>query len=354
MAHISFSGRKLIENRHMSLPTLKLLPREGKSLPMGTRTDDNMVIHGDNLLALKALLPLYANKIKCIYIDPPYNTGNEHWVFNDNALSFSPKELGIDIVPSLDKLELDQHDAWLCMMMPRLKLLHELLADDGVILISIDDNEHARLKLLLDDIFLEQNFLANLVWNSPGTRDVKKSTDVSNEHEYILVYAKNISAKSVFAQSRNTADLIHDTQSRPIQYGWPFNTGRPTVIGQGIYTEDGLRDCKAIFGDRAFDYPKPVALIKLLLSEFTRSDSIILDSFAGTGTTGQAILELNNETGSSRRVILIEKEDYADTITAERIRRVITGKRPATAKPGQGTRGSFSYFEISDQSVNSA
>ena len=348
MAYISFKGRELIEDRHLSLPTPDLVPQMEKSFPTGAvRTDDNMVIHGDNLLALKALVPLYANKIKCIYIDPPYNTGNEHWVFNDNASSFSAIDLGIDISTGTEDLQLDQHDAWLCMMMPRLKLLHELLADDGVILISIDDNEHARLKLLLDDIFHEQNFIANLVWNSPGVRDVKRATDVSNEHEYILVYAKDISAKGVFTHSDPVVYLAPDTQSRPIQYGWPFNTGRPTVIGDGIYTEDGLRDCKAIFGERAFDYPKPVALIKSLMSEFTRPDSIVLDSFAGTGTTGQAILELNANDSGHRRAILIEKQDYADTITAERMRRVITGDRPASGEPAEATGGSFCYFEIS-------
>ena len=151
----------------------------------------------------------------------------------------------------------------------------------------------------------------------------------------------------MFTHSDPVVYLAPDTQSRPIQYGWPFNTGRPTVIGDGIYTEDGLRDCKAIFGERAFDYPKPVALIKSLMSEFTRPDSIVLDSFAGTGTTGQAILELNANDSGHRRAILIEKQDYADTITAERMRRVITGDRPASGEPAEATGGSFSYFEIS-------
>lgn len=111
---------------------------------------DNMIIKGDNLLALKALLPRFEGKIKCIYIDPPYNTGNENWVYNDNVNS---KEIKKWLGEVVGKDDLSRHDKWLCMMLPRLKLLHRLLSDDGVIFISIDDNEMANLKLLCDEVF---------------------------------------------------------------------------------------------------------------------------------------------------------------------------------------------------------
>lgn len=111
---------------------------------------DNMIIKGDNLLALKALLPRFEGKIKCIYIDPPYNTGNENWIYNDNVNSPKIKKWLGEVV---GKDDLSRHDKWLCMMLPRLKLLHRLLSDDGVIFISIDDNEMANLKLLCDEVF---------------------------------------------------------------------------------------------------------------------------------------------------------------------------------------------------------
>lgn len=139
----------------------QLVPNKKLSLTDKVSLHDNLIIQGDNLKALKALLPTYAGKIKCIYIDPPYNTGNESWVYNDNVNSPMIKDWLGKVV---DKEDMTRHDKWLCMMMPRLKLLCELLSEDGFIFISIDDNELHRLKLLCDEIFGEDKFIATINW----------------------------------------------------------------------------------------------------------------------------------------------------------------------------------------------
>ena len=148
---------------------------------------DNKIIRGDNLLALKSLLPQYENKIKCIYIDPPYNTGNENWIYNDNVNSPQLQKWLGQVVGSED---LTRHDKWLCMMYPRLKLLHKLLRDDGAIFISIDDNEQANLKLICNEIFGASNFVAEIIVQSNSAKNNAKFISIT--HEYLIVYAKNI------------------------------------------------------------------------------------------------------------------------------------------------------------------
>src|SRR3989338_4674338 len=162
MATINFKGKEIVRNHHLTIPYHELVPDVKKAcLPVGKglskkpSLNDNLIIHGDNLLALKALLPTYAERVKCIYIDPPYNTGNEKWAYNDNVNSPMMKDWLGKVV---DKDDLTRHDKWLCMMMPRLKLLRELLRDDGVIFVSIDNNEIDHLRMLLDEVFYE-NFL---------------------------------------------------------------------------------------------------------------------------------------------------------------------------------------------------
>lgn len=163
MATLNFKGKQFVQNHHLSVPYHQLVPKKDKSLTDKVRLDDNLIIHGDNLKALKALLPTYAGKVKCIYIDPPYNTGNENWAYNDNVSSPMTQEwLG----KVIDKDDLTRHDKWLCMMMPRLHLLHELLQDDGVIFVSIDDNEIYHLRMLMDEIFGEDNFVECFIWKS--------------------------------------------------------------------------------------------------------------------------------------------------------------------------------------------
>jgi len=163
MAQIQFKGKSFVQNHHLLVKYHELIPKKEKSLTDKVSLHDNLIIHGDNLKALKALLPLYAGKIKCIYIDPPYNTGKEKWTFNDSVNSPMMQEWLGKVVDSED---LTRHDKWLCMMTPRMKLLRELLSEDGAIFVSIDDNELHHLRSLMDDIFREQNWLGTVVWRN--------------------------------------------------------------------------------------------------------------------------------------------------------------------------------------------
>ena len=156
MPTLDFKGKQHIYAHHLTVPYRPLVPDAARSLNAAD-VDDNLIIHGDNLHALKALLPRYAGKVKCIYIDPPYNTGNEGWVYNDNVNSPLMKEWFKHQSP-VDGEDLERHDKWLCMMWPRLHLLKELLSDDGVIFVSIDDNEQHHLRMLMDEIFGEVAF----------------------------------------------------------------------------------------------------------------------------------------------------------------------------------------------------
>jgi len=375
------------------------------------------------LKALKALLPTYAGKIKYIYIDPPYNTGNENWVYNDNVNSPMMQEWLGKVV---DKEDLTRHDKWLCMMMPRLKLLRELLCDSGVIFISIDDNEIASLRTLMTEIFNEENFIQEIIWkNKYGPGAMTKA--FGNVHEYVLCYSKtpiqsieaplseeeikNYKLKDskfskrggyitqplmtrskddrpnlvypikykgekilpdkqwIWEESRLQAAINNDEvvfnksdegkwSVRFKQYlkdeNGKIRMGKPISISNGPFNQDGTWEIETIFGDKnEFNNPKPSALIKKLLSFVIngdeKNDFIVLDSFAGSGTTGHAVLDLNKEDGGKRKFILVEMEDYADKVTAERVRRVIKGVKSAedgNLKKGLG--GTFSYFELGD------
>src|SRR3990167_3266456 len=173
MATLNFKGKTFVQNHHLAVKYHQLVPKKDKSLTDKVSLNDNLIIHGDNLKALKALLPTYAGKIKCIYIDPPYNTCNEGWAYNDNVSHPMFKDWLGKVV---DKEDLTRHDKWLCMMMPRLKLLRELLSEDGVVFISIDDNEVSSLKMLMDEIFDETKFIAQLVWKSRQNKDNRNVT----------------------------------------------------------------------------------------------------------------------------------------------------------------------------------
>lgn len=176
MATLNFKGKPFVQNYHLTVKYHQLVPQKEKSLAEKVTLHDNLIIHGDNLKALKALLPNYAGKVKCIYIDPPYNTGNERWVYNDNVNSPMMQEWLGKVVDSED---LTRHDKWLCMMMPRLKLLRELLRDDGVIFVSVDNNEVHHLMALMDEIF-QRNFIGTLIWRKKegggqtGRKDCKE------------------------------------------------------------------------------------------------------------------------------------------------------------------------------------
>ncbi len=423
MPTLDFKGKQHIYAHHLTIPYRPLVADESKSLnPAGA--DDNLIIHGDNLYALKALLPRYAGRVKCIYIDPPYNTGNEGWAYNDKVNSPLLKEWFKQNGP-VDGEDLERHDKWLCMMWPRLHLLKELLSDDGVIFVSIDDNEQHHLRMLMDEVFGEENFVTSITWQ----KKVSPSNDAkyfSYDHEYIAVYANN---KEIWRPNRlsmtekqkgyyrnpdndprgpwnsSTYTCNKTRQERPNLYYSITNPNTATEIypketavwaySREVYEQheqDGLiywgasRDSKPRFkkflkdakkvvprtiwqyadvghtqaatqelqivfdeGAGIFHTAKPSVLISRILQIGADENSIILDSFAGSGTTAQAVLALNKEDGGNRKFILVECEDYADNITAERVRRVINGvpeARDAALREGLG--GSFPYCTLGD------
>lgn len=413
MPQLQFKGKQLIQNHHLTVKYHELIPQREKSLTKKVSLKDNLIIHGDNLKALKALFPTYAGKVKCIYIDPPYNTGNEKWVYNDNVSHPMFNEWLGKVV---DNEDLTRHDKWLCMMMPRLKLLRDLLSEDGVIFISIDDNEQHHLRQLMDQVFGEENFVTNIIWQKKYTRS-NDAKYFSDNHDFILCYSKNLNNFKIQLLPRTKKQDIRyknpDNDSRgpwmtqPLHaksgsdksYEFIFNNGckwKPPVGTYARYSKESLthaeknceiwfgvegnavprmkkylsnmgglvpktiwlynevgsnddakRELKEIFNDNPFDSPKPTSLISRILQISTDSNSIILDSFAGSGTTAQAVLQLNKEDGGNRKFILVEMEDYADNITAERVRRVIKGVLKAKDKNlKEGLGGSFSYFDL--------
>ncbi|MFZ5802923.1 MAG: site-specific DNA-methyltransferase [Candidatus Omnitrophota bacterium] len=445
MAILNFKGKPFVQNYHLSVKYHELVPQKSKSLTDKVRLTDNLVVHGDNLKALKALLPTYAGKVKCIYIDPPYNTGNEKWVYNDNVNSPMMQEWLGKIV---DREDLTRHDKWLCMMMPRLKLLRELLSDDGIILISIDDNELKNLLSLCDDVFNESNrFGVIVIQNNPRGR--RLGTELAVEHEYLVAYSKEIMKfkagrleltdeqlaeyseidkngkryrllglrkRGALARRQDRPNLhfplFIDPKTKTVhlddQKGrvkiipklsdgsegvWRWSKGKiekesdlliatlvkrretqkeewdvfqkdyaegkdgdsrgrlfPSIWeGSEFNNETGRDQIKDLFGKAVFDYPKPVDLIKHAILLSGDKNALVLDSFAGSGTTGQAVIELNRSDGGNRKFILAECEDYAESITAERVKRVIKGE-PSAKRNGQSlaleSGETFSFFEL--------
>ncbi len=209
MPTLDFKGKQHIYAHHLTVPYCPIEPDEVRSCN-SSGIDDNLIIHGDNLHALKALLPRYANRIKCIYIDPPYNTGNEEWVYNDNVNSPLMQQWLKENGP-VDNEDLERHAKWLCMMWPRLHLLHELLADDGVIFISIDDNEQHHLRLLVDEIFGEANFLADIIWQHRYGRS-NNAKLFSNQREHVIAYRKSDSVSHIRVKRD---EKLNETYSNP-------------------------------------------------------------------------------------------------------------------------------------------
>ena len=414
MATLDFKGKSLVQNYHLTVKYHELVPKRDKSLTDKVRLDDNLIVHGDNLKALKALLPTYAGKVKCIYIDPPYNTGNEGWAYNDNVNSPMMQEwLG----KAVDREDLTRHDKWLCMMMPRLKLLKELLCDDGLIFVSIDDNEHHNLKLLLDDIFGDLSFVGALTWRSTTQPDNigRARFGLQINTEYVLAYSRcAVSDLPPFILRRLEGERTYPHNGKfgrcrfeIIERAAEGAYARPTlqafrILGQfprkskqwqigektakdlekagkvevvdgivkrAVYPEDELADdiglapfwsqmekvatsqrgkaeLTEILGTHGFETVKPTSLLKEILAHLSKN-ALVLDSFGGSGTTAHAVLALNKEDGGNRKFILVECEDYADTITAERVRRVIKGVKGASDENlKKGLGGSFSYFEL--------
>ena len=187
MPTLDWIGKKAVENYHRQVP-YRLLSCDN-SLSVGDPNAGNLLVQGDNLEALKALLPYYGGGVKCIYIDPPYNTGNESWIYNDNVNSPEMRKW-IDKAVGKEAEDLSRHDKWLCMMHPRLSLLREFLCEDGAIFVSIDDNEVHRLRLLMDEIFKPRNFIASVIWQKVYSPK-NSAKHFSEDHDYVIVYAKN-------------------------------------------------------------------------------------------------------------------------------------------------------------------
>lgn len=476
MPTLNWIGKDKVVNHHLEVP-FHVLERQYSFDAEGRHAEDNgsenMIIHGDNLLALKSLLPKYEGKIKCIYIDPPYNTGNESWVYNDNV-NDPQMQRWLHQVVGKEGEDLSRHDKWLCMMYPRLKLLQRLLAEDGVIFISIDDNEQANLKLICDEIFGANCFVANASWQRTySTRNDSKG--IVSEVEHVLIYSKQSNwnpnklprtaemnarysnpdndfsawkSTDAFAPGAAThqgmvyaiqnpfnGNLIYPSNGRcwslgqdqmyEIMCGWGkyelkdiddihkralicgvsdddvkkgvqgimlvdsleesarvanavYKRGRwPSFyFGQGGnggirrktyldnvggkvpsnfwaftetgHTDEAKKEMKALFDGKAqFDTPKPTRLLQFILTIATDRDSIVLDSFAGSGTTAHAVLNMNKADGGNRKFICVEMMDYADTITAERVKRVINGYGEGK-KAVAGTGGSFSFYELGE------
>ncbi|MDG3030260.1 site-specific DNA-methyltransferase [Vibrio parahaemolyticus] len=404
MPTLDFKGKQFVYSHHLSVPFRELKVVADKSLPQQGKAaslDDNLIIHGDNLEALKALLPTHAGKVDCIFIDPPYNTGNEGWCYNDNVRSPLMQEWLKKSANPVDKEDMERHDKWLCMMWPRLILLRELLNENGSIFITIGDDEQHALRLLLDEIFGRENFITSICWK----RKVSPSNDAeyfSSDHDWLLVYAKNQEEWSINRLPMNEGQLKNYTSSdddergawssgtytcnkskseRPnLYYGitnpntgevvypsetavWKFSQEKTIALQNDdmlYWGKDGkstkprlkkfLSDAKGVVPRSVWDYsdsgstqsasielskifngvspfptPKPSVLISKILKIATDENSIILDSFAGSGTTAHAVLEANKSDEGNRKFILIECEDYADEVTAERVRRVING-----------------------------
>lgn len=416
MPTLHWIGKEKVVNHHRDV-LFKVLNHtygfDEKNVEMPHATNSgNKIIHGDNLEALKSLLPEYEGKVKCIYIDPPYNTGNESWVYNDNVNDPKIKKW-LHAVVGKEGEDLSRHDKWLCMMYPRLKLLHQLLADDGAIFISIDDNEQANLKLMMDEIFGGSNFVANVIWekNYSPRNDAKY---FSASHDFIVCYSKvkdrwkrnlalrtdkqnkfykyddndgrgywrpdNVLVKSfsetgVFGIKNPNNGKIHFppegscyrfNEEKSIQmlsqnkfYFGKDGNGKPQLkrylleVNDGVvpqtiwkydevlHSQEGKKELNKIIEGNCFDSPKPYQLIEKILQISTDKTSIILDSFAGSGTTAHAVLNLNKQDGGTRKFILIEMEAYANTITAERVKRVIKGYGDK-----EGTGGSFDFYTL--------
>ncbi len=483
MPTLNWIGKDKVINHHQDVP-YKVLEQQYTypSLPEG-KESENKIIHGDNLEALKSLLPQYEGKINCIYIDPPYNTGEETWRYNDNVNHPKIKKWIGDLVGK-ESEDLSRHDKWLCMMYPRLKLLNKLLHEKGVIFISIDDHELHNLISMCYEIFGIQNKVAVLSWEKKKKGSHLNSW-ITTVKEYVIVFCKDkdlfegligqivetketypcinpgnsISTriipkgvKSTFKEKNHflpkrsiisagnmslelESDLILEDgflkEEVIIRSEWRYGQDKINEFAQkdelyftrDLYlrrevteprykmlknflprvdneyllglksklienyekesldlkkiqeireeicsientnyfsfdsnnlnaggwgsNEDGDEENRLIFGEKVFDFPKPTKLISKLICSYRNKNAIILDSFAGSGTTAHAVLNLNKQDGGNRKFILIEMEDYANTITAERVQRVINGYGEGT-KAVAGTGGDFRYFELGE------
>jgi len=410
MPSLDFKGKQFVYSHHLSVPFRELVVDAKKSLPPAKgkpSLDDNLIIHGDSLEGLKALLPTHAGKVDCVFLDAPYNTGNEGWCYNDNVRSPLMKEWLKKSANPVDKEDLERHDKWLCMMWPRLCLIRELMADDGVLFATLDDNEQHRMRSLLDEIFCkEESFYTHIAWQKKYAT-ANDAKGFSPMFDHILVYRKGEEfsrsllartegndsnyrqedEKGVFRISDYTCNKSADERPNlnfPIHNPhtgkevWPkqnavwryskerhqynvendlvwwgvdgkanvpaFKRYRHLLKGGGGtvpstwwphefagHTDEAKKELRMILPDLPQELetitPKPVRLLARILEIATDESCLILDPTGGSGTTAHAVLAANDTDNGSRRFIMMECEDYADTLTAERIRRVIKGYR---------------------------
>jgi len=427
MPTLNWIGKDAVVKHHKEVP-YRLLEPVGE-LSSGDSESGNLIVQGDNLHALKALLPRYAGRVKCIYIDPPYNTGNEGWAYNDNVNSPEIKKWLGEVVGKEGET-LDRHDRWLCMMYPRLVLLRQFLREDGAIFVSIDDNEVATLRLLMDEIFQARNFAASFIWEKRTTRENRKVFSFS--HDYVLCYARSIDffqqtrgelplSQEVIDRHKNpdndprgswqsvavTAQAGHGTAAQfydittpsgrvielPPGNCWRFTQSRlaELIEDNRIYfgadgnnvprqkkflsevergltphtlwtaSEVGTTDTatKAVIDvmgkDATFETPKSIGLIQRILQIATDKNSLILDSFAGSGTTAHAVLKQNAEDGGNRHFILVEMDEgIARNVTAERVRRVAEGYTNGKGQAVAGLGGGFQFCRLSQEPLFTA
>ena len=412
MPTLNWIGKDAVVNHHKEVPFRLLKPID--KLSVGEDTG-NLLVQGDNLEALKALLPYYAGQVKCIYIDPPYNTGNEGWVYNDNVNSPEMREWLGKVVGG-EAEDLSRHDKWLSMMYPRMSLLVQCLRPDGFLLVSLDEIEVARFRLMMDEILPSSQYIATLIWKSRRNLDNRSLHNVSIDHEFVVAYrmgngsfrgankdmtkysnpdndprgpwmSDNLVGLATKERRPNLHyDLVNpetgivykchpkgwryskETMSQKIAEGrilWPAsNNGRPrhkkfltdlqsefagfsSFIESGN-TNEGTEEMMRIMGQEQFIFPKPRSLVQILLEQTTSENDIVLDAFAGTGTTGHAALALGN-----RRFILVEmNKNVAENITSERLKRVSQGytykDQKANEKKEEGLGGGFRYCELGE------
>lgn len=454
MPTLNWIGKNKVVGHHNDVPYHVLEHQYGYSAEKGQTTEPthsgNMIIHGDNLLALKSLMPMYEGRIKCIYIDPPYNTGNENWVYNDNVNDPHIKKWLGEVVGKEGE-DLSRHDKWLCMMYPRLVLMKKLLSEDGALIISIGFHEFISLITILKELFSTKQIVTITVQTSGG----KPSGGFNYQHEYLIfvvdkefkplildfcggtnrppfegmtlstfnkterpnqtypifinkktgkfegcgksikelqdyidkyVYNYSIAphdcvaiwpitskgkecvwrlipkrikqdyelgyikiTPNIIRTSKNLYSIQYlpdgvinkinkgilsvisrDNINKTLELSDNSTEGKqiPTIwTEKAFYTVKGSSLLKEILpeAEKKFNYPKPIALIKSVIQIICNSEDIVLDSFAGSGTTGHAIIDLNKSLDYELNFILIEMMDYANNITAERMRRAISG-----------------------------
>ncbi|AKK03000.1 site-specific DNA-methyltransferase [Corynebacterium epidermidicanis] len=479
MPELNWVGKDKVITHHLDVP-FRVLDHQYSFDENGQHEADNgsenMIIHGDNLEALKALLPRYEGKVDCIYIDPPYNTGNEGWVYNDNVNDPRIKKWLGEVVGKEGE-DLSRHDKWLCMMYPRLRLLGKLLSPKGVLIASLSIHELHFFLEVLNEIFSSRQVIPVTVQTSGG----KTNKGFNHQSEFLIfVTPKEFvpnsyrSAKNTYASGYHGMNLAGFNQTNRPNQAYPiFVNEKGAIVGVGkslkervedgsydgdlanfefdydeapsgstavwpvtakgvpcvwrlqakrllkewergfikvvpskdktkniwavqylsdgilrkiesgdfvtyrisddpeiptlelknyetsgssiptvwyekeYFTTRGSELIREILGSKdAFTYPKPIDIVQEAIGRVTKPDSLVLDSFAGSGTTAHAVLNLNSEDQGNRKFILIELDDYAETVTAERIRKVIKGYEDVEGDLVPGTGGSYSFFSL--------